>query len=105
LGDIAFEAEARAAPFCALARAAGGGKRLRPALGGDVVMDGFDDRTRDLREQWDLLLHDLEDTSRGANFSGNDDNITDRIQRRCTRMLLQIDAALADFGDKRQKAR
>jgi hypothetical protein len=67
-------------------------------------MGDLDDRIRDLHEQRDFLLHDLEDISRGAKFFRNDDNITDRMRRRCQRMLRQIDAALAAYAAEQPKA-
>jgi hypothetical protein len=65
-------------------------------------MSRLDDRIRDLREQKDLLMHDLEDIYRGANYFRNQDNITDKMRRRCVRMLMQIDAALADCEAERR---
>jgi hypothetical protein len=60
-------------------------------------MGDVDDRVRDLHDQRDFLLRDLEDISRGARFFRNDDDITDRMRARSIRMLLQIDAALAAY--------
>jgi hypothetical protein len=66
-------------------------------------MGRLDDRMRDLREQKDFLIHDLEDIYRGTNYYRNDDNITDKMRRRCVRMLVQIDAALADYEAEKQR--
>jgi hypothetical protein len=66
-------------------------------------MDRLDGRIRDFGEQRDFLIHDLEDIYRGANYYRNDDNITDKMRRRSVRMLVQIDAALADYEAEQRK--